>query len=579
MSDQITTTIIFLSSTQTAPTGATSADFRPTSTSSLDSGVTSFVGNTPATVLFFLALGVGIFIGSLFIFFTLRYFVRARYGLNVYSISRRNIMLSSMDSLQNIDDQWEFIRMHHDYLLSRLRDRTLTRSGNIITLSRRSRRRRNARFSKMKKLTIEEVEELFPKITYENWLSSGKKDYTNILQEEEENGVEEMQEVQDIAVLRNSIELTDITPVLSTPKGNLPKHLSLSNSSLNRLDSLKSFEPNKPETSVPEQDIYDLANPHYTSGSCAICLEIIEDDDEVRGLMCGHVFHAECLDPWLTKRRACCPMCKRDYYKNETNQGTSATNENDMDLGEGASNNGTSNNHANNTNTNENNNNTRANENTNAEPNANERSNTTEANNDSDGEGDSFDFETFRSDPVIRAMLQELIPPAERVRLILADEGNAGLHFDETAHRIADQKFDNIFKRLWWRLMGISKDDLYYWAVVDLYNNHRLEQALNQLNNEANEQREGTEAQPLTANHETPNDNDNSSNSTNNDNSSTNNNNNDTASNGSTNLEAQEIVNNANNSIHTRSDTPAPSELPYSPVTDDSGHDYIHRHV
>ena len=34
----------------------------------------------------------------------------------------------------------------------------------------------------------------------------------------------------------------------------------------------------------------------------------------MRGLTCGHAFHASCIDPWLTSRRACCPLCKRDYW-------------------------------------------------------------------------------------------------------------------------------------------------------------------------------------------------------------------------------------------------------------------------
>ena len=52
----------------------------------------------------------------------------------------------------------------------------------------------------------------------------------------------------------------------------------------------------------------------HPGDSCAICIDTLEDDDDVRGLTCGHAFHASCLDPWLTSRRACCPLCKADYY-------------------------------------------------------------------------------------------------------------------------------------------------------------------------------------------------------------------------------------------------------------------------
>ncbi|CAN1148233.1 E3 ubiquitin-protein ligase At1g12760 [Linum perenne] len=42
---------------------------------------------------------------------------------------------------------------------------------------------------------------------------------------------------------------------------------------------------------------------------CYICLKKYEDEEELKELPCGHVFHVECLDKWL-KKNASCPLCK-----------------------------------------------------------------------------------------------------------------------------------------------------------------------------------------------------------------------------------------------------------------------------
>ncbi|PWY86057.1 hypothetical protein BO70DRAFT_378729 [Aspergillus heteromorphus CBS 117.55] len=47
-----------------------------------------------------------------------------------------------------------------------------------------------------------------------------------------------------------------------------------------------------------------------TENICSICIDPFSAEDDIRELTCGHIFHASCLDPWLTRRRACCPMCK-----------------------------------------------------------------------------------------------------------------------------------------------------------------------------------------------------------------------------------------------------------------------------
>ena len=91
---------------------------------------------------------------------------------------------------------------------------------------------------------------------------------------------------------------------------------------LEEADTTASTVNKQPTTSSEDDDDDDdhihtavppelLTNP---GDSCAICLDTLEEDDDIRGLTCGHAFHAGCLDPWLTSRRACCPLCKADYY-------------------------------------------------------------------------------------------------------------------------------------------------------------------------------------------------------------------------------------------------------------------------
>ncbi|CAB5180472.1 unnamed protein product [Rhizophagus irregularis] len=57
-------------------------------------------------------------------------------------------------------------------------------------------------------------------------------------------------------------------------------------------------------------DDYD-SQIHYNT-MCAICLDEFENGDQLRALPCGHEFHSECIDPWLTQKSSLCPLCKFD---------------------------------------------------------------------------------------------------------------------------------------------------------------------------------------------------------------------------------------------------------------------------
>ncbi|KAI8082939.1 uncharacterized protein BX664DRAFT_339444 [Halteromyces radiatus] len=64
-------------------------------------------------------------------------------------------------------------------------------------------------------------------------------------------------------------------------------------------------------------DTSSVSSPHPTAREqteevCVICLDDFALGESVRKLPCGHEYHCECIDPWLTIKSASCPLCKHD---------------------------------------------------------------------------------------------------------------------------------------------------------------------------------------------------------------------------------------------------------------------------
>uniref|UniRef100_A0A915LGT0 RING-type domain-containing protein n=1 Tax=Meloidogyne javanica TaxID=6303 RepID=A0A915LGT0_MELJA len=73
--------------------------------------------------------------------------------------------------------------------------------------------------------------------------------------------------------------------------------------------------------------VEDPNTPEQERERCTICLCEFETGDELRGLNCGHLFHMECIDPWLQQNKKC-PLCRVDMDKGISVPGSSNALEN-----------------------------------------------------------------------------------------------------------------------------------------------------------------------------------------------------------------------------------------------------------
>lgn len=64
---------------------------------------------------------------------------------------------------------------------------------------------------------------------------------------------------------------------------------------------------------IAEASDCDCQQPrHFFTPDCSVCLVDFTAGSIVRILSCGHYFHKECIDNWLTHHNTDCPVCKTD---------------------------------------------------------------------------------------------------------------------------------------------------------------------------------------------------------------------------------------------------------------------------
>ncbi|KAG0680872.1 hypothetical protein C6P42_004596 [Pichia californica] len=298
----------------------------------------SAFGNRGTTAIFAIIVSFAVVVLIILAFFSYKYTLRAMYGVYdpIFKSNTRYSYMFETDMPARIIQPYVFYNGIHYFMFG---------NNNNNINNNLSRFRNRQRIKKIELLSQDQLNEMFPLKSYLNWLNGGKDEIIKNLtngklgyKEQFENANEEESAQVDENIITNSSNDVELQLIKSTNKDNfIIDNIKNNNKSVIEVGSIPGEETDITDMlpgSKVEYIVTSDSNPsninnnnnsnntngnintekHFTSGICTICLDTFEDDDSVRGLICGHVFHQICIDPWLTTRSASCPICKKDLY-------------------------------------------------------------------------------------------------------------------------------------------------------------------------------------------------------------------------------------------------------------------------
>jgi hypothetical protein len=131
--------------------------------------------------------------------------------------------------------------------------------------------------------------------------------------------------VEKLPMFTYSCQSTTSSPIPSWPKKSqnttIAERQESGGGSSNANDTSNSQENTVTPISIPpivgdSTTTQSSDPPHkflpYSQPTCAICLDdFVSGVTPIRELPCGHIFHPECIDPFLGNNSSLCPMCKK----------------------------------------------------------------------------------------------------------------------------------------------------------------------------------------------------------------------------------------------------------------------------